>query len=166
MDIVIRRAAPNEAETILSILREAAEWLTSQGKTLWRANELRPAEIAADVEKGMYWLAETAGQTAGCVRYQHTDPEYWDDVPHEDSAFIHRVAVRRKFAGGRVSGAILDWAKQKAAGEGKKFLRLDCARRKKLCRIYEGHGFVFHSEKQREPYLVVRYEYNLENVNK
>lgn len=40
------------------------------------------------------------------------------------------------------------------------------ARRQKLCRIYEGHGFVFPGEEQREPYLVGRYGYNLENLNK
>ncbi len=58
---------------------------------------------------------------------------------------------------------MIEWAKAKAKSEGKKYLRLDCAKREKLCRLYESYGFEFHSFKEREPYLVVRYEFDLES---
>jgi predicted GNAT family N-acyltransferase len=164
MDVRIEMAKHDETDAVLSILDEAAKWLDAKGATLWTAHQLNREEIAVQIENGMYWLAKVDGEIAGCFRYQNEDMNYWDDVPHADSAFVHKVAVKREFAGGEVSRSMLDFAKQKATSEGKKFLRLDCAKREKLCRFYESHGFVFHSEKIREPYLVVRYEFSLRSA--
>lgn len=161
MDIV--QAKIDDVETVSSILQEAADWLIEKGEKLWARDELSPDKISEQVANGMFYLAKIDGEFAGCVRYQLEDMEYWDDVPHSHSAFVHRVAVRRKFAGKDVAKQMIEWAKSKAKADGKKFLRLDCAKREKLCRVYESFGFKFHSEKIREPYLVVRYEFDLEN---
>lgn len=161
MNIIIEQAAPNQVEEVSAILQEVARWLVEKGEKLWEANELAPEKIKAEVETGMFWLAKIEGESAGCVRFQTEDFEYWDDVPHSDSAFVHRVAVKRKFAGRGVAVAMLNWAKQQAKLSGKTYLRLDCTKREKLCRFYESQGFEFHSEKNRQPYLVVRYEFKL-----
>lgn len=163
MPVRMVRAENDGAEVVSEILTEAARWLIERGGRLWEPSELTAEKIAPEVRQGLFWLALTPdGEHAGCIRYQLSDPEYWDDVPHEDSAFVHRVAVRRRFAGAGVSRQMIEWAKERARSDGKKFLRLDCAKREKLRRIYEGFGFRYHSEKRREPYLVVRYEYDLE----
>lgn len=156
--IKIRRAEPGEAEEVSSILTEAALWLESRGEKLWEAGELNASDVAREVETGMYRIAEVEGEAVGCFRYQHSDPEYWDDVPHEDSAFVHRVAIRRDHAGKGIPERMVEWAKSRARAEGKKFLRLDCADRPKLRAMYERMGFVYHSHKHRSPYLVIRYE--------
>lgn len=161
MKVVIEQAEIGDVETVLSVLREAANWLVEKGVPLWRHDELKRELAESDIEKGQFYLAKVGGEVAGCVRFQNEDLEFWDDVPHEDSAFVHRVAVRRKFAGGEVSKQIIDWAKEKARNEGKTFLRLDCAKREKLCRLYESYGFEFHSEKEVKPYSVIRYEFRL-----
>ncbi|MCY7345501.1 MAG: GNAT family N-acetyltransferase [Pyrinomonadaceae bacterium] len=163
MNLIIEQAAPNQAAEVSEILQEAANWLVEKGEKLWEVDELAPEKIKTEVEAGMFWLARIEGETAGCVRFQTEDLEYWDDVPHSDSAFVHRVAVKRKFAGKGVAAAMLDWAKNRAESSGKTYLRLDCGKREKLCRFYESQGFTFHSEKVREPYSVVRYEYKFEN---
>lgn len=157
----MEKARLNQTEIVSSILQEVADWLIEKGDKLWERDELNSERIKDQVERGMFWLAKIEDEFAGCLRYQLQDLEYWADVPHEDSAFVHRVAVRRKFAGKGLAGEMIEWAKQKAKSDGKKFLRLDCAKREKLCQLYEGFGFQFHSEKVREPYLVVRYEYEL-----
>jgi len=109
----------------------------------------------------MYRFAVIGGERAGCFRFQTEDLEFWDDVPHEDSAFIHRVAVRREYAGLGVAKAMIDAAKEEARSLGKRYLRLDCADRPKLRAVYESQGFVFHSIKEREPFRVARYQFEL-----
>ena len=161
MNVIIEQAALRQVAEVSEILQEAANWLTGKGEKLWEANELAPEKIKTEVETGMFWLAKIEGENVGCIRFQTEDLEYWDDVPHPDSAFVHRVAVKRKFAGKGVAAAMLDWAKHRAASLGKIYLRLDCGNREKLCRFYENEGFTFHSEKMRKPYSVVRYEYKL-----
>ena len=166
MKVLIEQAGIGDVETVLAVLREAANWLVEKGIPLWRHDELKRELVKSDIERGQFYLAKVGGEVAGCVRFQNEDLEFWDDVPHEDSAFVHRVAVCRKFAGGEVSKGIIDWAKEKARIEGKSFLRLDCAKREKLCCLYESYGFKFHSEKKVKPYLVVRYEFNLKENKK
>jgi GNAT superfamily N-acetyltransferase len=83
-------------------------------------------------------------------------------MPPEQSAYVHRLAVKREFAGGGVSTALLRWAAERARSLGKKYLRLDCeASRPKLRAVYERFGFRHHSDRQVEPYFVSRYEYDV-----
>ncbi len=162
---IIQAKSGADAAFVSSILQEAADWLIAKGVKLWETDELSVDKIFEQVENGMFWLVKIDGGFAGCIRYQNEDSEYWDDVPHTDSAFVHKVAVRRRFAGQNVSENLIEWAKHKAKAEGNKFLRLDCAKREKLCRLYESFGFVVHSEKIRKPYPVIRYEFDLQNLD-
>ncbi|MCX5659458.1 MAG: GNAT family N-acetyltransferase [Planctomycetota bacterium] len=157
--IDVRLAGRSEVEAVSSILREAAAWLESRGMPLWKAGELEPERLAADVLAGMYWLAWVGATPAGCVRFQLEDPLFWPDVPAGEAAFIHRLAVRRDHAGGAVSAAILDWARGRTHELDRRWLRLDTAAdRTGLRRVYERQGFQFHSERQVGPYLVARYQ--------
>jgi GNAT superfamily N-acetyltransferase len=161
MKIEIVQANPNQVAEVSEILQEVAVWLENKGIKMWEANELAPEDIENQVKNGMFWLAKIENEFAGCIRFQTVDAEYWDDVPHTDSAFVHRVAVKRKFAGKGVAIAMLDWAKSKAELLNKRYLRLDCDQREKLVKFYESQGFKFHSEKIRTPYTVNRYEFEL-----
>jgi hypothetical protein len=164
--ISIRQAKASDTETVSSILQEAANWLISRGTPLWKADELSPDKIRADVSTGLFWLADVDGTSAACIRCQTEDRLFWPDVPPEESVFIHRLAVRRQFAGGAVSGALIDWAKARTAGLGKRYLRLDCvATAGKLRALYERAGFRKHSEKRVGPYWVARYECEMTEAN-
>jgi GNAT superfamily N-acetyltransferase len=161
MKIEIIQAEPNQVAEVSEILQEAAVWLENKGLKMWEANELAPKDVENQVKTGMFWLAKIGDEFAGCVRFQTEDLEYWDDVPHADSAFVHRVAVKRKFGGKGVAIAMLNWAKSQAKLLDKIYLRLDCDQREKLIKFYESQGFKFHSEKIRTPYTVNRYEFKL-----
>ena len=144
------------------ILNEAARWLDQRGMSLWRDDELLPSAIASDVAAGLFFLAEYDGEAAGTVKYQLEDRLFWPDISQEQSAFIHRLAVRRRYAGGRVSKAILRWAVDRTASLDRRYLRLDCdASRPRLRAVYERFGFRYHSDRQVGPYLVARYEYDV-----
>ena len=161
-NIAIRQALPVDTGTVSAILQEAANWLIARDTPLWKSDELAPSRIYGEVSDGLFWLAEMNGTPAGCVRFQTEDRLFWPNVPSHKSAFIHRLAVRRKFAGGLVSRALLDWAKKEAAQLGKRYLRLDCeAKATKLCRVYEQAGFRKHSERQVGPYWIARYGMDL-----
>jgi GNAT superfamily N-acetyltransferase len=161
MKIEIVQADLSEVAEVSAILQEVSGWLINRGIKMWEANELASKDVCEQVEHGMFWLAKIENEFAGCIRFQTEDSEYWDDVPHLDSAFVHRVAVKRKFAGQGVAIAMLDWAKLNAKSLNKKYLRLDCDQREKLIKFYESQGFKFHSDKVREPYTVNRYEFEL-----
>jgi GNAT superfamily N-acetyltransferase len=151
-----------DAVKVSGVLCEAARWLEQCGKVMWRANELLPANVAADVNAGLFFIAECEGEAAGVVKFQLEGELFWPDVPKTESAFVHRLAVRRQFAGSGVSSALLGWAVEQARSQGKDYLRLDCeASRAKLRAVYERFGFKHHSDRQVGPYFVARYEYRI-----
>jgi GNAT superfamily N-acetyltransferase len=158
----IRRATARDTDSVVAILREAARWVEASGRVMWRDSELVPARLAADVEAGLIYLAECGGEAAGTVKFQLDDAFFWPDVPAGESAFLHRLAVRRRWAGTGVSRALLDWAVARAGSLGKRWLRLDCeASRPRLRAFYESIGFKHHSDREVGPYFVSRYEMDL-----
>jgi GNAT superfamily N-acetyltransferase len=129
---------------------------------MWRADELRPDRVAADVGHGLFVLAWQDGEPVGTLKFQLSDVEFWPDVPVDGSAFVHRLAIRRHAAGGAVSSALLGWARDRTASLGRRYLRLDCeASRARLRGVYERFGFRHHSDRQVGPYFVARYEIDL-----
>lgn len=158
-NVSIRQAQCGDESAVSSILSEAAEWLHERGIPLWKEGELAPQHIAADVAAGLYYLAEVDGTPVGTLRFQLSDPECWPEDAPGEAAYVHRVAVRRAYAGGEISRQLLQWAVERARALGLQFLRLDCDRaRPKLRAVYEKFGFNYHSDRQVGPYLVARYE--------
>jgi GNAT superfamily N-acetyltransferase len=159
MDVLVRQATDADAAAVASVLFEAAAWLRERGMPLWLESEILPEEIGRHVREGLYFLAECGGEPAGVLRFQLSDPEVWPEVVQADSAFVHRFAVRRRFAGGGVSSSLLSWAARRASDLGRSYLRLDCeAGRPRLRAVYEGFGFRHHSDRQVGPFFLARYE--------
>ena len=93
MQLSIRQATPQDVDAVAEILGEAAGWLEERGMPMWRQDELQPNRIVADVDSGQFFLAECDGVPAGTIRFQLEDRLFWPDVPQDDSAFVHRLAV-------------------------------------------------------------------------
>ena len=157
--IAVRQASAGDLDTVRAILVEADEWAAQFGIPMWVDDELSPGRIGADIASGMMFLAEIEGTPVGTVRFQLSDAEFWPDAPLDESAYIHRLAVRRRWAGLDVSTALMSWAVERTRAVGRTRLRLDCdADRTRLRAMYERFGFRYHSDRQVGPYYVARYE--------
>jgi GNAT superfamily N-acetyltransferase len=162
VSIDIRVACPAETAAVSEILTEAAAWLDESGRHMWRADELDPSRIADEVAAGLFVVAWSGRDAAGTMKFQLEDPLFWPDMPTGEAAYVHRLAVKRAFAGGGVSRALMEWAVAKAREHGRRALRLDCeASRMRLRAVYERFGFRHHSDREVPPYFVSRYEYPL-----
>jgi GNAT superfamily N-acetyltransferase len=158
--IEMKHAALADLFTVSSILKEAADWLRATGRAMWRDDELNPDRIQQDVEAGLFHLAHYEGERAGTIKFQLEDSRFWPDLPENDAAYVHRIAVRRQFATKGVSAKMLEWAANHTASLGRSYLRLDCeADRQALRAIYERFGFRLHSYRDVGPYHLSRYEY-------
>jgi GNAT superfamily N-acetyltransferase len=162
MNPIVRQATPGDTETVSNILTEAAQWLAQSGTPMWKGDELSSVRIADDVANGLFYVAECDGEIAGTIKFQLEDTLFWPDVSQAESAFVHRLAVPRRLAGGVVSSAMLRWAVEHARALGRRYLRLDCeASRARLRKVYEEFGFRHHSDRHVGPYFVSRYEYEI-----
>jgi GNAT superfamily N-acetyltransferase len=160
MPLTIIRAQLSQATVVSSVLTEAADWVASQGKRLWHPGHVSLEAVAADVEAGMYYIAWLDGEAAGVVKLQMEDRDFWPDAANGEAVYLHRLAVRRRYAGGEVSSALLHWIVARARELGRKYVRLDCAAdRPALRRVYEVFGFRFHDERNMGSFVVARYQF-------
>jgi GNAT superfamily N-acetyltransferase len=157
--IAVRWARPDEARYTISILLEAAAWLESRGEPLWLPDEIDTGSVRRDVEAGRYVLAFVGADTAGTARITPTDELFWPEAGAGEALYVHRLAVRRRHAGGTVSRGILDFARSEARAAGCGLLRLDTdAFRPRLRGVYESYGFLYRDERVVGPHTVARYE--------
>lgn len=155
----VRQATEADTPAVSAVLVEAAHWIASSGAPMWKAGELSADRIADDVRAGLFFVADRDGEVQGTLKFELTDPRFWPDRPDGESAFVHRLAVRRAAAGTGVSFVLLEWARQQTAALGRPFLRLDCeASRAKLRQLYERFGFEYHTDWWYGPYRVARYQ--------
>jgi GNAT superfamily N-acetyltransferase len=160
VDIRVRAATSADAPAVTAILAEVDAWVAQLGTPMWELGEVEEGRLATEVASGLFSLALCDGEPAGTVKFQLDDPLFWPDRPDDNAAYIHRLAVRRKFAGGRISTALMTWAVDQTRALDRDVLRLDCdADRVSLRAVYERFGFVYHSDRQVGPYYVARYEY-------
>ena len=120
----------------------------------------------------MYYRAEDFcialknAQPAACVAVVDYDPHFWPEIAKGESLFLHKLAVKRAFAGKGVSKQLIDYAKDKAIALGINDIRLDCHQnRDKVRALYERQGFVCEGEKILfEKYEAAFYVCHLTNV--
>jgi len=142
----IVQAVPTDFETVVSILVEAAEWHASLGITQWFPalfkEHLYP-RISGDVAAGEVYLAKIDDEPIGTLTLQWSDEETWGRQPRA-AGYVHRLAVRRAWAGRKIGVRMLDWAGEQCVARGVPFLRLDTmSANRKLCAYYEALGFEF-----------------------
>ena len=160
--ISVRQATLDDLSIVSEILAEAAAWLEQKNMVLWQQEHISSSVIQQDITQGLFYIAFCESIAAGVVIFQTEDLVFWPDIIQSDSAFLHRLAVRRSFAGGSVSTQIFQWAIAYSRKLGKHFLRLDCvADRLRLRSVYENFGFKHHSDRQVGAYFVARYEYEI-----
>ncbi|MEW2315210.1 GNAT family N-acetyltransferase [Streptomyces bauhiniae] len=142
-NLSIRPARPDELGTVETLLRGASSWLASRGIDQWQYPPHRDRIMAA-LEQGVCFLAFEDEEPIATIQVdEFADPEFWtpDDDPN-DALYVHRMAISREAAGGGIGGRLLDWAADRAAWQGKGWLRLDAWKDNEgLHRYYKGAGF-------------------------
>lgn len=155
-------ATKTDLETASSILTEAANWRIERGIPVWKPEHFTLDKIKPVIERSELYLAQYAGEPLGVLYFQWEDALCWQNVPAGESAFLHRIAVRRRFAGQGVVKEMIRWAGEKAKSAGRQYLRLDCdGNTPRLCTHYESLGFKYHSHEPMDGYLLTRYEIDL-----
>jgi GNAT superfamily N-acetyltransferase len=136
-------AALGDIDTVLGILDEAASWIIEQRlPSVWKPGEFSRETFLEQISRGEVHIGLVDEQPAGTITLQWADRVFWgEQLP--DSGYVHKLAVRRAYAGQKVGLDMLRWAEAKSRTVGKRFLRLNClAGDKKIRDYYERAGFL------------------------
>jgi len=148
----IRRSGPEAAAEAVSILREAAAHFAQRGIEVWTEDELREDDFAAAARAGELIVGYTGALAAATMLLQPADLLYWPAAAPQSALYVHKVAVRRAFAGRGWLERLVAFAASEAGARGLPFLRLDTLEGPTLRALYERFGFVALAE----PPIVVR----------
>lgn len=156
-DVEVRCAQLGDVVALAELLREAGSTPGADGRPLWHPDEVSEQAIGADLES--FRVFEVEGELAGTMMFLLEDAVYWPEMTESDSAYIHRVAVTRKFAGSGLSSWMLSWARSESIRFGRTCLRLDCdAARGRLRQFYTEMGFLCRDEREVNGLRVARFE--------
>ncbi|WP_219466990.1 GNAT family N-acetyltransferase [Nonomuraea rhizosphaerae] len=144
-DLIPTRATPDDTPRILELLDNAAAWLHRRGITAqWSIGGFPTERIISDIRDGhVYVVRHDTSLVAAVTIDRRADPELWQPDDNPDRAvYVHRLVVRRSWAGRRIGALLLDFAAECAAAAGLPLVRVDCAKgNTDLHRYYTSMGF-------------------------
>lgn len=133
---------PEAAADAVAILREAAAHFEARGIEVWTQGELHEADFALAARAGELVMGHTDGDVAATMLLQPLDLLYWASAAPNTALYVHKVAVRRAFAGRGWLERLVDFAAAEARARGLPYLRLDTLEGPVLRSLYERLGFV------------------------
>ncbi|AWX21317.1 MULTISPECIES: GNAT family N-acetyltransferase [Bacillus] len=143
-------AVYEDAESITGLLVRTAEWLRDRGSNQWsgllKGQDIH--DITGSIEKGHVFVFKKDDELAAVVMLLPAPSEWdrtlWGDDGHEESIYLHRLAVSRRFAGQGLGARVLQWAETGIHFPGKTRIRLDCvADSDALHSFYRRMGYEF-----------------------
>ena len=132
-------AGPGDAIAIVELLQEAARWVMTWRSQLWNPALLGLPFVAPRIAQREMIVARDSSSIAGVVILLREDPHFWPDRPQGEAGYLHKLAVRRAYAGMGLPAVLIDHAAGLARAQDRHILRLDCD--PPLARFYEGLGF-------------------------
>ncbi len=161
-DLTLVQAHEEDLDTVLDILYEAAEWLAERGiHSQWRPGTLSRTTFLEQIRRREVYLARLGEEVVGTVTLQWEDQPFWGNTP-PDAGYIHKLAIKRAFAGRGLGLEILEWAEAQARRAGKRFLRLDCiADNPRIREYYERVGFIHRGDLDHSGWKASLYEKKL-----
>ncbi|GJJ71642.1 hypothetical protein EMPS_03992 [Entomortierella parvispora] len=149
-DFVIRKARPDEAETVIEMLELTSRTLLENNIIQWPVGMFTSPEgrqqIHDGTAAGRYFMVdyrsctscsvseEPAGQgaeIAGLFLLNDEDPFdalLWKGFAEDwlDALYLHRLLVKEPFQGCGLTGKVMAFAEDRVRQMGRHFLRLDC----------------------------------------
>jgi GNAT superfamily N-acetyltransferase/transcriptional regulator with XRE-family HTH domain len=140
-----QHAHPEELDTVLVFLKEAAEWLQEKGEGYWQDWHTPPQNfvnwIRGGFDKNEFYMVECSEEVIGCFRLQWDDELFWGKRK-PDAGYVHSFTLSRQLAGKGIGTRVLNELEKVCLENGRTFLRLDCGVEvRRLRQYYEEYGF-------------------------
>lgn len=155
--ISVRLATPEDADTVIALLDDAARWVTAKGIRQWSVGQWERGKVAAAIDRRETFVATDDGVAVGTVNVSVSDEAIWPEGG--DALYVHRLAVASGAHGRGIGAQLLRWAEGQARLRGRGLMRLDCSCDNAALRsYYAAHGYVFRDEQQIGEWCAARFE--------
>ncbi|MDA1741304.1 GNAT family N-acetyltransferase [Bacillus cereus] len=130
-EYTIRIATEEESDSIITLLKEVAQWLQHKEVDQWQyllGGEATDEILEGIREKYTYVITkedEIIGTVTVSPKQNEWDEHIFGKEEVSNSLYIHRFAVKRKYKGNGIGEWILQWIEENVQHD-KEFLKLDC----------------------------------------
>lgn len=140
-DVEIRAVGPEHVASALLILREASQRLAGYGIQAWPESDLQRTDLPGHSTSGCLIVGFAGTEPAACMLLQRRDPDYWPRAVEGSALYLHKLAVRRAYAGCGWGSRMIAWAKAETQRRQIRRLRLETLADSWLAEFYVTHGF-------------------------
>lgn len=160
---MIKQADERDISIIEDILLDSVSWMSERGlQNQWNESNVRWSNLSRNYKITDFYIAYQNETPAACMALTNYDPINWTGMPEGESFYLHKLAVKRLFAGKGYSKELIDYAKDVALKFCVSTIRLNCNKHRiKLRAIYEKEGFKCVEEKKYENYETALYVYTV-----
>lgn len=149
---MIKQADENDILTIEAILMDTVIWMNKNKlQNQWNEDSIKWNSLSKEYKINDFYIDYQNDVPSACIAITDLDQKYWSEIPQGKSLYIHKLAVKREFAGKGISKELINFAKKLSLKNGINSLRLDCnLQRNKLRALYENEGFIYAGRKNSE----------------
>lgn len=146
---MVKQADEYDIPIIEEILLDAVNWMAKSGlQNQWNESNVKWSNLSKFYKINNFYIAYENGYPAACMALTDYDSTYWPSIPKGESLYLHKVAVKRRFARKGYSKELIDFSKKLALSHSINAIRLNCNQhRDKLRKVYEKEGFICVEEK-------------------
>ena len=148
-EYTIRPATEEESDSIITLLKEVAQWLQHKEVDQWQylLRGEATAEILEAIREKYTYVVMKEDEIVGTVTVSPKQNE-WDEYIFgieevSDSLYTHRFAVTRKYKGNGIGEWMLRWIEENVQHD-KGYLKLDCVGHNRILNdFYKRSGFEY-----------------------
>jgi GNAT superfamily N-acetyltransferase len=123
------------------IINEVSEWCNESGYPMWSKGDLKVAKLFKGLSSENAYVGYINEKPAAAMILQWKDELMWPGF-REPSGYLHKLCVRRSYAGFGLSRKMISSAIEICHENNVKYLRLDTyADSQNLCDLYYSLGF-------------------------
>ncbi|MNB97075.1 Acetyltransferase (GNAT) family protein [compost metagenome] len=131
-----------DVETAINIMKEVTAWGRSVGLNVWNDEHLTKEKLLVGVNEDNFYIGKVLDENASCMILQWNDALFWPRAKENEAGYIHKLCVRRDYAGNGLSEKMVEFAIDECRKRNIGLLRLDTGWNKiKLRYLYESLGF-------------------------
>lgn len=165
---MVKQADEYEIPIIEDILLDAVNWMSESGlQNQWNEMNVKWSNLSKSYKVNDFYIAYHNDLPVGCMALTDYDQTYWPNIPKGESLYLHKLAVKRLYAGKGFSKELIDYTKNLALQKCINTIHLNCNQhRKKLREIYENEGFICVKEMTYfGNYDTALYVYKVKDIN-
>lgn len=139
---IILNSHPGDIDTIFSLYDDAVAYQKTKFNKHWLPFDRKMVE--KEIDESRQWKIMEGDDVACIFAIAYDDPFIWGEKNADPAIYIHRIVTNPLFKGRNYVKKIIEWSKEHARENEKKFIRMDTwGDNEELISYYKNCGFDF-----------------------